>query len=82
MLKVCFKLLLSELNLQKSFLNTMKSVIARQVLSETPEEIHQFVRRHSELVLRAAERREEKERTQKDLAKRLGKNIITSPTPP
>ena len=52
----------------------MKSAIARQVLSETPAEVHQFVRRHSELVLRIAELLEEKGWTQKDLAKKLGKN--------
>lgn len=52
----------------------MKSAIARQVLSETPAETHQFVRRYSELTLRIAELLEEKGWTQKDLARKMGKN--------
>lgn len=52
----------------------MKSAIARQVLAETPAETHQFVRRYSELTLRIAELMEAKGWTQKDLARKMGKN--------
>lgn len=51
----------------------MRSLIARKVLSETPAETRQFVRRHGELVVRIAEILQERGWSQKDLAEKMGK---------
>jgi len=52
----------------------MKNSLAHQILEETPAEIHQFIRRYGELVVRIYDLLEEKGWTQKDLAEKLDKS--------
>jgi transcriptional regulator with XRE-family HTH domain len=51
----------------------MKSKIAKKILSETPEEVKIFVRRHTDIVVRIHELMQSKGLTQKDLAERMDK---------
>lgn len=52
----------------------MRNSTARQILSETPSEVRQFVLRYGELVARIYDLLEEKGWNQKDLAEKLGKS--------
>jgi transcriptional regulator with XRE-family HTH domain len=51
----------------------MRSKIAKRILDETPEEVHIFVRKYADIVVRVHQLLREKGWTQKDLAEKLEK---------
>ena len=52
----------------------MKSTVARRILSETPEETKNFVRKYAEIVACVHDLMEQKGLTQRELAARMDKN--------
>jgi transcriptional regulator with XRE-family HTH domain len=51
----------------------MRSKVAKNILSETAEEVRIFIRKYTDIVLRIHELMELKEFTQKDLSDRMNK---------
>jgi transcriptional regulator with XRE-family HTH domain len=52
----------------------MKNALVDRILSETPPEVKQYVRRYAEITVRIHELLDEKGWSQRDLAQKLGKN--------